>query len=284
MTAIRYAPLAAAALLVSVAAAAPAARADEKADALLKQVAAKTTATKTLSADLEMTMTRQAGGQAQPTRSTGTVKLMKPNFARITITGGPLAQTVASNGKDIYVLTANNQYRKKAANAQGRNIEALWAMPIAYFFNPTLSSLAPFGQGADVQTRYLGRQTVDGASLEAVAVSGEKPIAHTITLFIGPDKLFRRVRVDLKQGNSSTRYEAALKNIRVGTPMTAASFAYAPPKTAKAYEPPDFEAKLVPVGQKAPEFSLPTPTGGTLALADAVKGKKATVINFWFYG
>ena len=36
------------------------------------------------------------------------------------------------------------------------------------------------------------------------------------------------------------------------------------------------------VGAMATEFSLPTPTGGHLALADARKGTKAVLLNFWF--
>lgn len=261
---------------------APAGYADQKADALLRQVAAKTKATKTLSADLQMTM-RPPTGQGQTVKSAGSVRLMKPNYARITLTGGPLAQTIASDGKSLYLLNPGNQYQKRDADPQGRNISALWALPIAYFFNPTLDSFAPFGRDPDTKVRYAGRQTVGGAAMDLVALTGDKPMPHTITLFIGPDKLFHRVRVDLKQGSETARYEAAFTNLRAGKPLTAASFAYTPPKTAKLHEPPDLNAKLVPVGSKAPAFDLPTPAGGKLALENTLKDKKAVLVNFWFY-
>ena len=38
------------------------------------------------------------------------------------------------------------------------------------------------------------------------------------------------------------------------------------------------------VSQPAPEFSLPAHGGGTLGLGDVLKGRKALLVNFWFYG
>ena len=103
---------AAAAALAAVLAPAAAALADEKADALLRQVAATTRATKTLRADLEITF----GEKQSLMKSTGTVSLMKPNYARIVLKNGPYAQTVASTGTTTFVLQ-QNQYRKSPAKA-----------------------------------------------------------------------------------------------------------------------------------------------------------------------
>lgn len=269
-------PIAAAVTLAALAPAG-AARADAKADALLKQVAAKTRATKTLSADLTLTM--QPPGDRPALKSSGTVSLMRPNYARIVIADGPFRQTVASDGKTLYRLLGNNQYQKSDARPGGENVSLLWATPVTYFFQQNPS---PVG-GVPAATRYAGAETINGVRHDVVEVSGDKP-AYSAKLYIGPERLLTRSVVTLTQGEQTTVYGAALSNLRVGRPMTAAAFAYEPPKTAKAYEPPNFEAKLVAIGKKAPEFSLPTPTGGTLALADAVKGNKATLINFWFYG
>lgn len=46
----------------------------------------------------------------------------------------------------------------------------------------------------------------------------------------------------------------------------------------------DFEANLLKIGTKAPAFSVNNPKGGKISLAQAMKGKKATLVNFWFYG
>jgi len=276
-------PIAVAAALVVLGPAAGSARADQKADALLRQVAATTKATKTMSADLEMTA--QLPGENRPLmKSSGTATLMKPNYARIVLKEGPFAQTIASTGTTAFTLQ-QNQYRKSEARANGANISVLWAVPISYFFT---QSPNPFGSAAALPagatTRYVGTEVIGGKRHEVVEVNVEKPTAYTLKMYVGPDKRLARSVITMKQGDQTATYSATLANIRVNQPMTAASFAYEPPKTAKAYEPPNFEAKLVALGKKAPEFSLPTPGGGTLALADAVKGNKATLINFWFYG
>ena len=46
----------------------------------------------------------------------------------------------------------------------------------------------------------------------------------------------------------------------------------------------DMDAKLVKVGKPAPLFSIPGPKGGTVDLAQTLRGKKAILVNFWFYG
>ena len=67
----------------------------------------------------------------------------------------------------------------------------------------------------------------------------------------------------------------------------AAVFAYVPPKEATLYAPPSLDAynkKLLAVGSVAPKFALSAPTGGRVELAEALKGKKAVLVNSWFYG
>ena len=259
-----------------------AARADEKADALLREVAATTRATKTLRADLEITA--QPPGQDQPpTKSTGSVMLMKPNYARVVLKDGAYAQTLAATGTTLFTLQ-QNQYRKFQAKADGADIALLWAVPIRYFFTQNLNPIDRAALPAGATRCYVGAQTDSGKRVEVVEVRVEKPTAYTLTVYIGPDKRLVRSVMALKQGDETATLGARLTNVKFDQPMTAAAFAYAPPRTAKAYEPPDYEAKLVAVGKKAPPFSLPTPAGGTLSLADAVKGNRATLINFWFYG
>lgn len=41
---------------------------------------------------------------------------------------------------------------------------------------------------------------------------------------------------------------------------------------------------MLKTGSKAPDFTLPTPSGGTITLSKVVKANKATLVNFWFYG
>ena len=46
----------------------------------------------------------------------------------------------------------------------------------------------------------------------------------------------------------------------------------------------DMTSGLLAIGSKAPAFSVNSPRGGKISLASVIKGKKATLVNFWFYG
>ncbi len=249
--------------------------ADEKADALLQEVAKATQATQTLTADLSLSQS----GQAQ--KYEGKVRLKRPNLARITF-GAPLNQTIASDGKTLWTLTAENQYTKQATDPKGRNINGLWAIPVSLFFDP--GSLGPLGPVSATKRQYAGNETVAGQTFQVVEVSGNQPVTYTMKLYVSANKLITRAEIAIKQDKETAKLNAILTNVRTNQPLATASFAYTPPKTAKLYEEPDYESKLVPVGKEAPKFSLPTATGSHVELAEALKGKKAVLVNFWFHG
>lgn len=255
-------------------------RADQEAEALLKEVAAANKAAQTLTADVVMNMT----GQGQNMQITGKVKLKKPNLARVEF-GKPFEQTVVSDGKTLWrVMKSSNQYLKEKADPQGANIDGLWAAPITMFFNPKnigISSLV------GTKTRLLAPETIGGKSYKVIEVASEKPIPYTSKLYVGANKLVHRVAMDIKQGTMTSHYIAVLNNLQVGMPLAKTAFAYAPPRTAKLFQPPSndsYEAKLVAIGKDAPNFTIPSPSGGQVALGEALRGKKALLLNFWFYG
>jgi thiol-disulfide isomerase/thioredoxin/outer membrane lipoprotein-sorting protein len=82
------------------------------------------------------------------------------------------------------------------------------------------------------------------------------------------------------------------KDLAFDAPMKAEDFAWTPPADAKSIEDMAKQggaaggggepgnAKLLKEGVAAPDFSLKTPTGGTLTLSKSL-GKKATIVNFW---
>ena len=250
-----------------------AARADEKADALFKEIQAAYTAAQSLTAEIVM-VSRSGGNEF---KSEGTVKLKRPNLARIEMTGRA-ARTVVSDGKTLWNYTpASNQYQKLNADEQGRNI--IYATPASHFFNS--SRIAPPEQYAKT---VLGTETVDGKDYTVLQVQAtfEGNLKQTIKYYVGSDKLIHRIASEIKRGEEvSTTSETVLKKLKVGVEIPTSEFAYEPPKEAKLYEPPK-RPELLAVGTTAPEFDLPTPQGGKLSLADARKGKKAVLINFWF--
>ena len=252
------------------------ARADDQAEAFLKEVAAVSRATRTLAADLEVSW--KTPGQSVR-KSIGTLRLMKPNYARINLAGDYELDTLASNGKTVFTLPDPTRYTKAAADLQGKNIDSpWWALPLRHFFT---QSVNPFGAEPDAtaKTRYVGEENVEGETFNVVEVTGEKPMPYVAKFYIGADKLIRHSVVTFGQGEGAASFWAKLTSVRTNRPMSTASFKYALPATAK---PDDLSAKLLAAGQQAPQFTLPTPEGGTLTLDDVRKGKRATLVNFWF--
>jgi hypothetical protein len=176
-----------AAFALCLLAAAPMARADERADQLLKEVERATKAVPALSADLQVTLTTQnlavrPGAPVQPTAPgqnnsgfvqgsepvsftyTGTVKLQRPNLERIELPA-PILQTIASDGTSRWtLLQASREYIKNSADPQGKS-QGDYA-PILMFFAPETARTAaaiqaPAYSGADnFVTRYLGKERV----------------------------------------------------------------------------------------------------------------------------
>jgi outer membrane lipoprotein-sorting protein len=257
-------------------------RADDGADALLKQVDAATAAAQTLSADVNLEM--KAGSQTMT--GTGKAQLKKPNYALVTLAlitpDKPLNMTIASDGTNLYNV-GGMQVRKTAADASGKNIDATIAVPLTMFFDPQNLGITKRGSTA---ATLLPQQTIGGKTYDVVQFSGTSPARFTMKLFVGPEKLVTRMAMQIQQGPQWAHYTATLDNVKIGEPIADAAFAYTPPAAAaagaSAADP--YDAKLIPVGKDAPNFTVPTPSGGQVTLAEASRGKKATVVNFWFYG
>lgn len=260
------------ALALVAACAASGALADERAERLMKTVKEATASVSSLQAEVELSN----GG----TRLTGTMVLKRPNLARIEVQGEQ-GQTVVSDGKTLYRFApAFNEYQKSAPGATGANIGALWLHQARGFFRWE----AMFPSISGTTTTYLGKQQVEGAAFEVLqlTIPGEPQVQ--VKYFISPkDHLVHRMVQSYTSDGREVKLSSALKNVRINAPVQAARFKWMPPATARLAEEPDFEKNLLAVGKLAPDFDLSRPGGGRLALSDAVKGKKATLVNFWFY-
>jgi outer membrane lipoprotein-sorting protein len=267
--------LAAAACLVAAAGA----RADSRADALIKRATALTAKAKTLQADLilhEQGKTEQAK-----------LRLMKPNLAHIKMLqpseDGP--ETVVSDGKTVFIAgNAMGETLCARMPAPPRGLPFLASSfdvdPIAVFFEPQRL------QNGATRT-YVGTQKVGGRSYQVVRLTARARPEQL--LYIGASGLIEGWARARRQavGEKSTAAAMWLHNTRANAPMPAGQFTYTPPERGAApREQPGspYEQGLVPVGQKAPPFALPALTGNKFALSDALKGKRAVLVNFWFYG
>jgi outer membrane lipoprotein-sorting protein len=252
------------------------ARADEKADALIQASREATTRIETLQADLDLKLGDRA--------ITGKVVAKRPNLLRLEMKGYPM-ELVVSDGKTHYTyMPAQNEYQKRELS--GGTVGGVvpgWVYPVSAFLNPV-----GIGQALAGATRtYKGRETVAGREYDVIEVVYPVPSERTLRWYISPeDKLVHRV-VNTPKDPKASPIIAEMTNIRTGAPVAADAFVWTPPATAKLYAPPtlaDYEKMLVPVGMPAPSFDLSTPGGGRLSLENALKGKKAVLVNFWFYG
>lgn len=250
--------------------------ADERADALLKAAASAARSAKSLSADLEMTWKTREGLK----RSAGSVKLLKPNFALIALSGDYPLRTLASDGTNVFNFSDASKYTTTKADPRGVNIDSpWWGLPFRHFFT---QSVNPFGAEPDptAKARYAGEETVEGESFRVVEVSGQKPMPYAAKFYVGADDLVRRTAVTFGQGPGAAVFSAKLTNVRVNPRLTARAFRFKPPADAR----PDasLTAKLLAVGAEAPDFTLPTPGGSRLSLSEVRRGRKATLVNFWY--
>ncbi len=258
------------------------ARADAKADALLAKAKAAYQSAKSLTAILSTTMTQSGRNSTQ----TGTLQLRKPNLARIELTA-PRKMSVMSDGKNVYMLMADNQYIKQAVGASGiGQAESLGGLPGALFFGHDSYGFGSLSDTSVTKT-YGGKETVAGRSYDVVKISGKAPFAHTMKLYIDASGLIARSAAEVSVQGQKLEQASDWKNQKLNGVPAATSFAVALPKNAKPFKQPeqsDYAAKLVAVGKTAPVFAVPSPTGGSVSLAESTSDHKAVLVNFWFHG
>jgi peroxiredoxin len=268
---------------------APAVDADQKGDALLKQLVATTRATQSISADL---MVRERSG-AHTWIWRGEVALKRPNLAQVHLEHKPLPRLrgsvvrLISDGKRIYwwETPTHKDVRTWPTDPRGGNIDPLYgAFPVLFFYGQ-FDNL--FGPNAPITSRYVGQKKVDEKRFEVVDVTDRRETSRTIRFYIGPDNLLHRTVGTVKRDEEEHTYEGILTRIQTGERLPAAYFRFRLPEGMTLYREPtqqETEDALLPMGTPAPQFTLAQLTGGTLALSDALKNRKALLINFWYYG
>jgi outer membrane lipoprotein-sorting protein len=255
------------------------ASADQKANKLLQEMVAASKAVKTFRAEVA-TVT-----DSFPMKMNirGQVTFKAPGLLRADLKGSPEGDiTFASDGKTLYTYNQKtNELTKTEFNSSMvTGYLSMYVLPIALlmeaqdFYNSVLKE----GTSRVVGTRKIGKQSFQVVEVKVQDI--------TMSVYLGKDRLAHRLSIAGKQGNQTFRFDSTLTKVVVNRPIDNSFFAYTPPKNAKVAErsTPNYEAKLVPVGQEAPNFTLPSPAGGQIALSEALRGKKALIVNFWFYG
>jgi thiol-disulfide isomerase/thioredoxin len=148
-------------------------------------------------------------------------------------------------------------------------------------FSGSDDSTAPFqAQGKAKPAFFRGQKAV------VIHLTGQ---AGPIALYLDADAL-SPIAFTTEDGKNTAVY----KDLVFDAPMKAEEFAWTPPADAKSMKDTmaqgggdtgaspagDENSKLLKEGTVAPDFTLQTPTGGSLTLSKSL-GKKGTIVNFW---
>jgi peroxiredoxin/outer membrane lipoprotein-sorting protein len=248
--------------------------AQESADAVLARVAGKARLSTTLTADIELTW--QTPGQPKKT-SSGTMRLMRPNLARISLQGDYPMLTFASDGEQAIVLRDPNTYSVMKMDPAGKNINSpWWGIPYRFFFT---QSVNPFGVEADPDPsarRSVAEEEVNGERFTVLQTSGgDAAQPYSSKIYIGADSLIHRSSITF---GGTAIFDANLSHIETNAPLEAGAFRYVPPPDA---HDEGETSKLLAPGANAPDFTLPALGSEAVSLSKD-KGAKATLVNFWY--
>ncbi len=274
-----------------------AAHADDKAEKLLASVAVALKETESLSGDYEII--RRHLDPYEEIRERGQFSLMRPNYLSVrgasflpSKTAGQWRKVAEatgyiSNGSIFYTIFPGKEtvsYKDVKANADGGNI-AVNLSPIADFFNRNNSFVNQIAAARSrkilTSLRYAGEKEWENAKykvLEFVTDEIKRGVSqHTVTqLYIGNDKIIRRLISTEKFGDLTSETETILRNVRSKTKLRPADFSYALPPGAKAYVPPP--APLAG-GTQAPDPAFVDGSGKPVKLSD-FRGK-TVILDFW---
>lgn len=245
-------------------------------ETLLKDAEARARTLDTLKAHIELTW--ETPSQSLK-RSAGAVTLMKPNFALIELKGDYPLVTLASDGRSRYLFSEANKYSLAASDAKGKDIDTpWWAFPVRFFFT---QSIRPFGPDSPPWTssREAGTETIGGKTYRILEITGDKPMEYVARFYFDQNKLLCRSVVRFGQDEKAPVFTAQIEDVITTGRLRPKNFRFKPPITARLDT--GAEKKMLAIGDRGPDFSLPTPDGNLLKLETA-RGKKATLINFWY--
>lgn len=265
-------------------AAIPAARANDDASGILEAVESKMASIESLSAEISVAISDTRPGYNAKVDLSAKVRLMKPNLLRIDFEeetrkveqGDPVRKkfTVASDGKTEWSLDqSKSEYREKAVDPDGANLEIPSHFPLRMFFNAKVPH-------TDAPAKYLGIEKWNGEPCRVVEfremdADAAKPPLVRQRLYIGQDNLIRRY-VNEQMGGRYVE-ETVFRNIRIDEPLTPSDFSFSPPEGFKKRTPAP--SPLLVAGTLAPDFTIADRTGKPIKLSD-FRGK-TVVLDFW---
>jgi cytochrome c biogenesis protein CcmG, thiol:disulfide interchange protein DsbE len=254
------------------------------ADRLVADVEAYAKSMKGFSCDSVAVRTFAANKKHPEMVITETVQLafMHPNYIIATSKDSNEDRTTKyqSDGKKMY-------YVGKAAYNQGpidrTSEEWHWFHNDLFLLYVTGSLDRAIEAPVSPSKKLLPDETWEGTNYHVVEadVAGGYPISYK--LYIGDDNVVHRIIHTEFDGGKPFILDFSVSNFKPNPELTPADFKFtpAPGMVAQGNNMPK-ETPLIAIGATAPAIALPTPEGPRLPLSEALAGKKALLLNFWF--
>jgi hypothetical protein len=237
--------------------------------ALLDESAAKLKSTQSITVTVSISSMGQA--MKMPT------KIMRGGFLRVVMFG--MTEQIATPTGGWMLMTAQKQYLKRSTEVASATDNALPG------FEPLYSIAKPLVAIGAPAAGKIGDKVTTRIPVDNVQLGGGKGYLH-----LDPQSRLPagyETDSDGIKATNGTKLVIGYDDLKVDAGLTAKDFEWTPPPGWTEFARPaqtDFTANLLKLGSKAPSFSLKTPRGGKMSLAKAMEGRKATLVNFWFYG
>jgi peroxiredoxin/outer membrane lipoprotein-sorting protein len=147
---------------------------------------------------------------------------------------------------------------------------------------PLAEGFSLFSPASVRKDNYTKAEEVMFEGKKAIVLTNEIKGAQTVTFrtFIDPETYLPVGAEQDFMGNVDT---TVYKNIKVNIGLKPADFDWTPPKgVVDVATKPKTPAKFLEIGQVAPNFNVTLADGRKVTLDEALKGKKALLVNFWF--
>lgn len=250
--------------------------AQEPAQVFVREMAQAARNQRTLDADILFTWKTSTGVKT----ASGTIRLMKPNYALIRLTGDYPLRVLASDGTTRYLASDDNSYTQEPVDPRGEKIDTpWWGFPFRFFFVQSLNPFATAPHSTE-QLDTVVSESIDGREFHILQVHGVGPMGEYKAQFFFYRNVLERAIVQFGTKTRTGVFEAKLSNVHVNAPYSARSFHFAP---VAGQRPTSISSGMLSIGEKAPDFTLPTPEGKQLRLSAQREGKRGTLVNFWYY-
>lgn len=249
------------------------------AERLLRQAEERMRSLKGFSCDLvrRQTLSPKAG-TAREVEQRLHIEFTRPNFFVIEAGKGDLAYRSISDGHNLYWVGKDGYTEtpvEKSFDYHWFSDDLLNLLATGTFVDGVRAPRTPI-------LKVLPNETWGGANYRVIEakVGGGYPIAYRV--YIGDDRLIHRIVHTEDYDGLRTIVDSSVTSL---SPSVRTSFAFTPGSlkrlnTSFPLSPGEFPQ--IQVGSIAPNFTLATPSGARLSLSEAMKEKRAVLLNFWF--